>query len=205
MAIVKVADLEKPEDMPRSDTSTSLPVVYVETDIDIARERKAMQVTTAVRSKGYTMYMDGEPLDAVAKALSVPLESVLVWASDGGWAGRLRKSNNLHEELVRENVRRVRLERAVDDAKSSLRLGRRIRAVVEKKLENPDELRSMDVKNLADASKASVDTSAHGMGASASEDGGAADGDKRHPLVIIFQDGLPPKREPKTVEGEVIG
>jgi hypothetical protein len=150
------------------------------------------------------MYMGGKSLKMVSKALSVPLESVLVWASDGGWAGRLRKSNNLHEELVRENVRRVRLERSVDDVKSSLRLGRRIRAVVEAKLENPDELRSMDIKNLADASKASVDTSAHGMGASASEEG-SADGDKRHPLVIVFQDGLPPKREPKTVEGEVIG
>jgi hypothetical protein len=109
--------------------------------------------------------------------------------------------NDAHEVLVRENVRRARLDRAEEDVESSLKLGRRIREVVHKRLENPDGLRTQDIKNLADAGKASVDTSAHGMGGS--QESEAAEKEGRRPLVIVFQDGLPPRRE-KTVEGEVL-
>jgi hypothetical protein len=202
MAVINVGSLELPEERkPTMGGSGGLPQVYVETDVDLARERRALSHAAGVRSKGYGMYLDGKKPEEIAKELGVPKDVVLVWARDGGWAVRLKRVNDAHEVLVRENVRRARLDRAEEDVESSLKLGRRIREVVHKRLENPDGLRTQDIKNLADAGKASVDTSAHGMGGS--QESEAAEKEGRRPLVIVFQDGLPPRRE-KTVEGEVL-
>lgn len=205
MAIVSLTELEEkpdPDVKLSAQGRTPLPVAYVETEVDLERERKALTFSTKARTRGYEMYLDGHTPPEIAKAMGVGADTILAWARDGGWAARMKHRNDSNERLVRENVRRIRLKRVEEDVESSLKLGRRIREVVHQRLEKPENLRTQDIKNLADAGKASADTSAQGMGDSSEAE--AAGKDARRPLVIVFQDGLPPKREPKTVEGEAL-
>ena len=180
----------------------SVPSIYVESDTDLLLEREAMRLGTKYRSDGYRMYLQGKTPDEIATGLAVEgvtADTVLLWAKQGEWAQRLRSKNDAREKLVKENIRRIRLSKAEEDVESSLRIGKRIREVVEMKLENPKDLKTQDIKNLADAGKASSDTSARGMGEATSDDVAVGKGGGKTPLVMIFPGGgLPPM--PKDVE-----
>lgn len=174
---------------------TGLTTAYVETDIDLERERHALSFAAELRARGYRMFLDGKRPADIAKKLNIKPEVALIWARDGQWGDRLRKINNDHEALVREGVRRVRLEHAEADARESLELGERIREVVKEKLAKPGELRSQDIKNYADAAKATGDLADHGSGATSGagvDAGPDGSGGGRKPLVVIFNGGTPP-------------
>ena len=171
------------------------PVAYlpVERAVDLKIEAELAASFREKREEGYRMYLDGTDPQGISEALSIPLKQVLYWADTGEWAAVVKRVNDAHERLVRENVRRARLSHAEADARESLELGERIRRVVKGKLEKPDELRSQDVKNYADAAKATGDLSDHGNGTTAG-DGIAAgpDGSGKKPLVVIFNGGTAP-------------
>lgn len=172
------------------------PVAYlpVERAVDLKIEAEMAASFREKREEGYRMYLDGKDPSDIAAIMSLPLKQVLYWADTGDWALTVRRLNDANERLVRENVRRARLAHAEADAKESLELGERIRKVVKGKLENPDALRSQDIKNYADAAKATGDLSDHGNGATAgvSIDAGPEGAAGRKPLVVIFNGGTPP-------------
>lgn len=181
----------------------SVPTLFVESDVELEMEQEAARLGGALRTRGYKLYLEGNSPVEIARLMSdegVSVDAVILWARQGEWAQRLKKKNDARELLVKENIRRIRLSKAEEDVESSLRIGKRIREVVEMKLEDPDSLRTQDIKNLADAGKASSDTSARGMGESVSDDqAGNNKGGGKTPLVMIFPGGgLPPL--PKNTE-----
>lgn len=195
--------MEDVEVISETQKRVSVPLALVESDVELALEREAIKLGAVHGGKAYRMYLDGKSALEIATSLAeygVTPDAVVQWARDGDWAQRLRRKNDARELLVRESIRSIRLSKAEEDVESSLRIGKRIREVVEKKLEDPDSLRTQDIKNLAEAGKASSDTSARGMGESASDDpAGGGKGGGKTPLVMIFPGGgLPPM--PKNVE-----
>lgn len=172
------------------------PVSYlpVEREVDLKIEAEMAASFREKREEGYRMYLGGADPKTISDELAIPLRQVLYWADTGDWAAVIRKANDAHERLVRENVRRARLAHAEADARESLELGEKIRKVVKGKLEKPDELRSQDIKNYADAAKATGDLADHGNGATAgvSIDAGGPDGGGKKPLVVIFNGGTAP-------------
>lgn len=182
----------------------SVPAKFVETDVELALERDAMRQARAHRSRAYGMYLLGKTPDAIAKELGSPdvtAETIMYWAKDGDWAGRLRRRNDDREKVVVESVRRLRIEKAEVEAESALRISTKIRDKAEEMLDG-DTLTPMGLKNIADAAKASGDLGAHGMGegpASQPETGKPAG---KVPLVVIFPGGGLPPEMPK--EAEVI-
>ena len=190
------------EEISETQKRISVPLALVESDAELALEREAIKLGAVHGAKAYRMYLDGKSANEIAASLvefGVTLDAVVQWARDGDWAQRLKKKNDARELLVKESIRSIRLSKAEEDVESSLRIGKRIRQVVEMKLENPDSLRSQDIKNLADAGKASSDTSARGMGEATSDDVAAGKGGGKTPLVMIFPGGgLPPM--PKNAE-----
>lgn len=201
MPIVPLADL--PEVKPEKTRDPSLPAVpsvYVESDVDMEIERAAIAVGSDLRKRGYRLFLSGSTPEKISEELTasggpaIDVHTVVVWAREGGWAARMKARNDAKEILVRENVRRIRLNKAEDEAESSLRIGKRIREVVEKKLEDPDELTPMGLMNVANAAKASGDLGAHGMGESASSASEDKAAKGKTPLVMIFPGGgLPPR------------
>lgn len=195
MPIVSLDELNF-EPLPVPKAPSGLSMAYIENDVDLSRERHALSFAADLRAKGYRMYIDGRKPAEIAAALKVEPYVVLAWSRDGQWGDRMRKENNDREALVREGMRKARLEHAEDDVRESLELGQRIRRVVRKKLENPDDLRSQDIKNYADAAKATGDLADHGLGSTAGENvGGSAAAQNaagKKPLVVIFNGGTAP-------------
>lgn len=172
------------------------PVQYlpVERSVDLKIETEMAASFREKREEGYRMYLNGKDPKDIAEIMGIPLKQVLYWAATGDWALTVRRINDAHEKLVRENVRRARLSHAESDARESLELGDLIREVVKGKLAKPHELRSQDIKNYADAAKATGDLSDHGNGATSgmSIDAGPEGVSGKKPLVIIFNGGTSP-------------
>lgn len=189
-----VAAAEAMPELPAERYKDPLAYLPVERSVDLKIETEMAASFREKREEGYRMYLDGQDPKDIAEIMAVPLKQVLYWADTGDWAMTVRKLNDGLERLVRENVRRARLAHAESDAKESLELGERIREVVKEKLAVPGELRSQDVKNYADAAKATGDLSDHGNGATAgvSIDAGPEGAAGRKPLVVIFNGGTPP-------------
>lgn len=173
--------------------------VLAESEADLQIEREAMKHGDEVRKTGYRMYLDGKTPGEIATGIGLPgvtSDIVMVWARDGDWAVRLQRQNDAREKLVRENVRRIRLGKIEDEAESSLRISKKIRDVAETMLEEGG-LTPMGLKNVADATKASGDLGAHGLGESSAAETAKEKG--KTPLVMIFPGGgLPPM--PKDAE-----
>lgn len=168
----------------------------IENDVDLRIEAEIAAQTQEYREKGYRLFLSGKSPNEIAKALGVKMAAVVFWAKDGGWAERLRKQNDVAEELVRENVRAIRLANAQNEAKESLDISKDLRKAVKKKLKDAEEsngacITPMGLKNLADAAKASGDLSAHGMGDAAAPAQTNNNGNKT-PFVMVFPGGLPP-------------
>lgn len=192
------------------------PVAYlpIEDEVDLERESIIAAQTQDQRIKGYKMFLDGRTLEYISRVLDVDNETISFWARDGKWADRLRKRNDIDAGVAREGVRRVRIHHAESEARESLELGKKIRKSVKNRLDLDDELqlgmedmtleekldtvkrqlRPLDLKNLADAAKASGDLGAHGMGTS-DADSGDKEKINRQLVVIYGGDGLPPIRK----------
>lgn len=215
-SVAPVVELGAPElpvtgDSARREVCRPASSACVESDVELELHREALRTAATLRRKAFKMYLTGSSPESILKALAAPevtIDTLIAWSRDGEWAMRLCNRNNANEMLVRENLRAIRLETAAEDAESSIKLGRKVRSAVMKKLENADSLKPFDLKNLADAGKASVDTTAHGQGVSEQQNAAAAAQEGRRPLVIVFGgDGMPPmppSKQPKTVDVEEV-
>lgn len=195
-----ISDLPPTSD-PNNRDSEETPIVFkedvlylpIENDVDLRIEAEIAAQTQASREKGYRMFLAGKSPAEIAKTLGVQIAAVVFWAKDGGWAERLRKQNDVSEELVRENVRATRLANAQTEAEDSLEISKKLRIAVKKKLDAKDadeRITPMGLKNLADAAKASGDLGAHGMGETTAPAKTGNDG--KTPFVMVFPGGLPP-------------
>lgn len=197
-----ISDLKKPpvpvvleeEPLPTSigEETLHLPI---ENDVDLKIEAELSAQAAHLREAGYRMFLDGAAPKKIAEKLGVSTSLVAFWAKDGEWADRMKKHNDVLEGVVRENVRRRRLEYAESEASDSLELGDKIRKRVKSELDNKD-LSPLGIKNLADAAKSTGDLGAHGMGEStgARPEREKPESNGKTPLVLIVNggNGLPP-------------
>lgn len=163
----------------------------IEDDVDLQLEIEMARHTQEKREAGYRLYREGMPVQKIAYRLCVPLAAVSFWAKDGSWADRLRKQNDVDEQVARESVRKVRIQAAEADTRESTELAATIRKTVKNKLESGgDKLTPMNIKNLADAAKATGDLGDHSMGHT-EQDNNKGLG---RPLVVMVNgpSGLPP-------------
>lgn len=178
------------------------PVSYlpVESGVELEMEAAASAAAAAIRERGFRMYLEGCTPQSISELLGVPPIHVQFWARTGGWVERLKRFNDELEKVAKESVRAIRLANAPEEAASSLKLGKRIRAVASRKLETDekaDEISPANLKFLADAAKATGDLGDHGMGTTEGQEGA---GSGRQPLVIVFKDGMPPQREKPVID-----
>ncbi|MFA7122242.1 MAG: hypothetical protein WC277_12235 [Bacilli bacterium] len=197
MPITNVEDLpELPRTLRMREPSALEPPCAgsIETAIEAALEAEASRAEAPLRAAAFRKYMAGASLEKLTREVAksapgLPADVVLFWARDGDWARRLRAQNDERERVVRENLRKLRLESAEGVARRSIKLGtevsRRAEAMVSK-----EGLKAFELKSLADAGKAAGDMVARGMGETGESAGG--DGltprqkDGRKPLVIVF-------------------
>lgn len=183
----------------------ALPAAHPETAADLLFEEAARRRGADLRMRAYGMFGRGRTVAEIAGALSadgaepVSADEVVVWARDGEWARRLRLRNDARETLVRENLRRLRIEQLEEDTAGAIRVTRKLRRRAEEMLDAPN-LTAGELKSLSEVARNAGEASARAYGEA---DGTAAAGvaaTGRQPLVMIFPNGgLPPASE-KTAE-----
>jgi len=206
--------MEDTVDIVGIDSFANLPI---EDDVDLEMEAIANQAAYDKREAGYRMFIGGASLEEIAEEAGVSLAVINTWAKDGTWEARLRSNNDISEGLVQESVRRIRLSRAEEEARDSIDMSRQLRGAVKSRLDMDttlrtgiedlpleeqlkimkQQLRPMDLKNLADAAKAGGDLGNYGMGTDKQK--GDTGGNKQ--LVIIANGGLGGLPAIKIVEG----
>ncbi len=166
-----------------------------------------------LRRRALELYVkDQKSVDEVAKALSVPVGTVEMWAYNGKWnkAASHSISVRAQEEARGLAALRIRVRRPIIE--SQLEGAKRVRERVMRDME------SLSVKSAAEALKAAADVEARALGMS--ESGVVADvdqeldgatgkkgADAKVPLVLVVNTGsasgiLPVRRPGETIDAE---
>lgn len=179
----------------------ALPSVHPETAADLLFEEAARRRAADLRAKAYNLFNGGSTVSEIAERLSlscvepVTADEVVVWARDGEWTRRLKLRNDARENLVRENLRRIRIEHLEDDTSSAIRVTRKLRKKAEDMLDRPN-LTAGELKSLSEVAKNAGEASSRAYGDGENGPATAAGAQGRQPLVVIFPNGgLPPAPE----------
>lgn len=136
----------------------------------------------------------------ISDKLSVPERTIAAWMFDGKWAEIAAKDAAIRRSASVLELESLRSSRRTEVARAQLDAAKKIREKALEKLDSDE----VSVKSAAEALKSAADVEARILGVSESGavmgvDGsdnrkdGKADGKK--PLVVIFNGGLPPRRQ----------
>lgn len=161
----------------------------------------------------YRDFMKGGDLVEIAGIHGVNTRTAMKWAENGQWVRRRKGVENAALEEEQQQIEALRLRHRKKSIEQQIESSRKLRGRIDSAVED-EELTPGQLKQLAEAHKATADVESRALGmnesglsASQQEGRAKADAENRRPLVLVVPGGGLPqavRREKKIDDADVV-